>query len=269
MSRLQSMAVMGLVTMSLWEQSVLANSQHEDALRVTLSPLVESAATRNSEAARPLDSGLKLQLREGSDPLPEKISYSLNVSTSSSKGDNALGAVTGESGGSLAPGLYDLAIQENDHEVFRKQILAMDKVLSGLEISYSHTGGYTLRQTIELPQLKFAPGQRKLAKPSFAVLKDLVTFLNKEESIEVFAIEVHTDANGDAEMNKELTEARAIEVRNYLVKNGVDAQRVRAAGFGAAHPLASNETKEGRLLNRRVEYVILETSGQPKLLGDR
>lgn len=268
MSRLHSKVALGLLAFGLSGQSVLAHSQHEAALRATLSPIVESAASREAEAPTPtptaLDSGLKLHITADSDPLPEKLSYSLDVSPQTRPGK-----VSNENAGALPPGLYDLAIQEDGREVFRKQILAINALLSGLEITYSRTKGYSLRQTIELPQLKFAPGQRKLVKPSFALLKDMIALLKREESIEVFAIEVHTDSNGDAEMNQELTQARAIEVRNYLVKNGIDAQRIRAAGFGSERPVASNDTKEGRLQNRRLEYIIQETSDQPKLLGDR
>lgn len=57
-------------------------------------------------------------------------------------------------------------------------------------------------------------------------------------------------------MNQTLSERRAEAVRNYLIQQGVPAGATSAAGFGKTRPVASNETPEGRQLNRRVELVV-------------
>jgi len=212
----------------------------------------------------PFQSGLKLILKESSDPLPGALSYSLNAPANGPKPANE-----DQTRDALTPGLYEIAVQQNGQEVYRKQIIAIEGQTSDLELTYKKADGFSLRQTLQFPQIKFVPGQKKIAKPSYQDLKKLVRLLQAEEGIELFGFEVHTDSNGDAEKNQELTDARAVEVRNYLVKNGVDAQRVKARGFGATQPFASNETAAGRLQNRRVEFVVLETSAKPKLLGDR
>ena len=70
-------------------------------------------------------------------------------------------------------------------------------------------------------------------------------------------IEGHTDSVGTAEYNKKLSQERADAVKKYMVeKGGIDANRLKAQGFGEEKPIASNKTKEGRQQNRRVEAAV-------------
>lgn len=69
-------------------------------------------------------------------------------------------------------------------------------------------------------------------------------------------IEGHTDSTGPAAYNQGLSERRANAVRNYLVEQGVDADKITAVGKGEEEPVADNSTKEGRALNRRVEAEV-------------
>ncbi|NBC16330.1 MAG: OmpA family protein [Bacteroidetes bacterium] len=67
----------------------------------------------------------------------------------------------------------------------------------------------------------------------------------------------HTDSVGSEQYNQRLSERRALAVRQYLLDAfDVAPQRILAAGFGEARPVASNETETGRALNRRVEFVV-------------
>ena len=84
----------------------------------------------------------------------------------------------------------------------------------------------------------------------------LVTFL-KEHPDRNILIEGHTDSVGAESYNLELSQRRAAAVRHFLVRNGIDPERITARGYGQAHPVASNATKVGRQENRRVEVVIL------------
>ncbi|HEY8401564.1 MAG TPA: OmpA family protein [Cytophagaceae bacterium] len=67
----------------------------------------------------------------------------------------------------------------------------------------------------------------------------------------------HTDNKGSAELNKELSLARAKSVVDYLVKKGIKESRLKYAGYGFDRPIATNETEEGRQLNRRTEFEII------------
>jgi len=73
----------------------------------------------------------------------------------------------------------------------------------------------------------------------------------------VLRVTGHTDSNGPADTNRELSLSRASAVVDYLVRSGVDPRRLRALGYGEASPLASNSTDFGRRQNRRVEFQVL------------
>jgi len=70
------------------------------------------------------------------------------------------------------------------------------------------------------------------------------------------AVEGHTDSIGSDEYNLTLSEKRANAVRDYLVSNGLNDGTITAQGFGKSNPVATNDTNEGRALNRRVELVV-------------
>lgn len=70
-------------------------------------------------------------------------------------------------------------------------------------------------------------------------------------------IEGHTDNIGDEVYNSELSERRAMAVRNELVSKGVDGLRIEIIGFGEAKSVADNDSEGGRLMNRRVEIIIV------------
>lgn len=71
-----------------------------------------------------------------------------------------------------------------------------------------------------------------------------------------FLIEGHTDSTGSNAINERLSKSRAMAVRDYLVKKGVDTTRLDAQGFGEGQPIASNDTAEGREQNRRVVVKV-------------
>ncbi len=70
----------------------------------------------------------------------------------------------------------------------------------------------------------------------------------------------HTDSKGDAEYNRKLSEQRANAVVEYLVAQGFDRSKLMPIGYGEAQPQASNETEEGRALNRRMEFRVRENA---------
>jgi OOP family OmpA-OmpF porin len=87
---------------------------------------------------------------------------------------------------------------------------------------------------------------------AYPLLNEVLTILKKNPQLSV-EIQGHTDNVGSAEYNQTLSEERAQAVMDYLVKNGIDPQRVSSTGYGLTRPVASNDTDEGRAKNRRVE----------------
>ena len=87
-------------------------------------------------------------------------------------------------------------------------------------------------------------------------LDNLAQILNKYEDTDIL-LEGHTDASGSEEYNTELSEKRAKSVRNYLASQKVNPTRFTLVGYGESQPIATNDTSEGRQLNRRVEIAIM------------
>jgi OOP family OmpA-OmpF porin len=97
---------------------------------------------------------------------------------------------------------------------------------------------------------------RSNVKPEAAVILDrLVVFLNENKTKSV-ALSGYTDNVGTEKYNQGLSDRRVTAVRDYIVKKGVDANRVSGRGFGESKPIADNKTTEGRAKNRRVEITV-------------
>jgi outer membrane protein OmpA-like peptidoglycan-associated protein/tetratricopeptide (TPR) repeat protein len=95
-----------------------------------------------------------------------------------------------------------------------------------------------------------------LRKESYIELDGLAKLLRENPTL-IVGIYGHTDNKGGKEYNQKLSQERAESVVNYLIKNGISAQRLEAKGFGETQPVAGNETSEDRQKNRRTELVIL------------
>ena len=108
---------------------------------------------------------------------------------------------------------------------------------------------------VNLSDVTFATGQATLQPGAREKLARVSGILAAHPTLRL-EIEGHTDSVGSDALNQTLSERRAEAVRNYLIQQGVPAGSTSAAGFGKARPVASNDTAEGRQLNRRVELVV-------------
>ena len=119
----------------------------------------------------------------------------------------------------------------------------------------------------------FDSGKAKLKPDSFEVLDKVSRVLSENVPQNNIGIEGHTD-NAPIKFsgwksNWELSTARALSVLHYLVDNkGIAPGRVQAIGYGEYRPVGSNDTREGRKLNRRVEIVILPQTAKVKKTED-
>jgi type IX secretion system PorP/SprF family membrane protein len=91
---------------------------------------------------------------------------------------------------------------------------------------------------------------------SFEELKSLAQVLALRQDI-MIEVEGHTDDRGDDTENMNLSKDRANEVKAYLVKNGIDGNRVKVSYYGETKPMGNNETESGRQMNRRVRIKII------------
>ena len=88
-----------------------------------------------------------------------------------------------------------------------------------------------------------------------AILDRLVAFMNENKDKRA-SLSGHTDSVGTDAYNQALSERRVNSVRDYVVKKGVNSERVSGQGFGESKPIADNKTAEGRSKNRRVEIKV-------------
>ena len=114
--------------------------------------------------------------------------------------------------------------------------------------------GEAARETLN--NIFFETGRYDLADKSRTELERLVRFLNENPALSV-EIAGHTDDVGEAAANLELSRRRAQSVVNFLTRTGIDAKRIRAAGYGETRPVSPNTSDENRRLNRRIEWRIL------------
>jgi outer membrane protein OmpA-like peptidoglycan-associated protein len=109
---------------------------------------------------------------------------------------------------------------------------------------------------IILKNVFFNTGKWDLLTESLSELDRLVVLLNDNPSIRI-EISGHTDNVGKDADNKILSESRAKSVVAYLKAKGILETRLAYKGYGASHPVAANDTEEGRAMNRRTEMVVI------------
>ena len=114
-----------------------------------------------------------------------------------------------------------------------------------------------LSDAFSLTNVKFKTGSMQLTNESKKRLKEAATVMKKYEGYS-YKIQGHTDNRGNENFNIRLSGKRAEAVKSYLVSQGVDAAILSTEGFGSAQPIASNDTREGRIQNRRVVFEIVK-----------
>ena len=111
---------------------------------------------------------------------------------------------------------------------------------------------------MSLPNVQFEKNKAKLLESSKEDLDKLAKHLNENKQVKAEIIG-HTDGSGDDKANQVLSQERSESVRQYLIKKGVEPNRITAVGKGESEPKTSNDTPEGQAMNRRVEVKLSQT----------
>ena len=167
------------------------------------------------------------------------------------KGDKLQNALIGAGVGALAGGGvgYYMDVQEKK----------LRDRLAGTGVSVTRMGDNI---TLNMPSnITFALNSADLNQQFFNAL-DGVSMVLKEYDKTVIEVAGHTDSSGSDQYNQALSERRAQAVAGYLGSHGVKTQRLITIGAGEAHPVASNDTEQGRSQNRRVELTIVPVTKQ-------
>ena len=104
--------------------------------------------------------------------------------------------------------------------------------------------------------VNFETSSSRLTAEAVTILEGVASTLIQNPGIRV-TVEAHTDNQGNAESNLELSKQRAVSVAKFLVERGVTSDRLQPQAYGESRPRASNSTPEGRRANRRVEFNSL------------
>ena len=118
---------------------------------------------------------------------------------------------------------------------------------------------YTCQQDIDFllenNEIHFEMNSAVIDASSNTLLNELINAINQcpETKIEIGG---HTDSHGDEEYNLQLSQERAIAVKNFLIKNGVSEERLSAVGYGETTPIADNKSEEEMAKNRRIEFKV-------------
>ncbi len=112
-------------------------------------------------------------------------------------------------------------------------------------------------KTFVLDNCTFETGKATLQPEAFAVLDELVAYLNRKDDQRI-EIGGHTDNVGTAANNLKLSMGRATAVMDYLIAKGISADRLTAKGYGLTEPIEDNATAEGRAENRRTEVKVID-----------
>ncbi len=112
--------------------------------------------------------------------------------------------------------------------------------------------GCDAQARIVLRGVNFKTDSDELTEKSLSILDGVSDTLSKNPQLKIL-VAGHTDTDGDDNYNKDLSQRRAQSVVNYLIAKSVNPNNLIAKGYGEEQPIASNETAEGKALNRRVE----------------
>ncbi len=115
------------------------------------------------------------------------------------------------------------------------------------------------KSRIEITEMVFfETNSAAIEQRSLPLLNQVARLLRENAQLERIRIEGHTDNRGSSKLNTDLSQRRAESVRDYLISQGVAAERLTAQGFGPQRPVEDNKTEKGRAANRRVEFHIVE-----------
>lgn len=135
-----------------------------------------------------------------------------------------------------------------------KQEAELRKELQGTGVSVTRNGDNI---TLNMPSnITFKTGSADLDSRFFKVLDSVALVLKKYEKT-IVEVAGHTDSVGSEQTNQTLSERRANTVAQYLVGRGIRQERMIVIGAGETRPVASNDSQEGRALNRRVELTLM------------
>ena len=167
-------------------------------------------------------------------------------------GDAAIGAAIGAGAGALGGYVWSSRMENQKRQ--------MEQATTGTGINVSQTDDNRLKLNIP-SDISFDTGRAEIKPEMNSVLNSLVAGLRNNPASQV-TIVGHTDNTGNDEINNPLSVNRAANTRAYLVRQGIQANRISIDGRGSYEPIAPNDSPINRAKNRRVEIFVYEPQQQ-------
>ena len=172
---------------------------------------------------------------------------------------------------SIADGVYEFVIMSPTAKSYIVYVEMEGYLFENLGILLGGATGSATEETktIMLRKIKageisvlrhvfFDTGKATLTPESSDELDKFLLMMEQNTKVRV-EIGGHTDDVGSHDINIQLSQRRAIAVKNYLTSKGIESKRITAVGYGETKPIVSNDDEEGgRAINRRVEFKILQ-----------
>lgn len=158
-------------------------------------------------------------------------------------GSNRTGAVIGAAAGAAVGGAVGRRMDKQEQEL---------RQIEGVEVTRPSEGEINVRLTNDI---LFDTDSASLRGASRTTLTELAQNFRQYPDNQL-VVEGHTDSTGSDAHNQVLSENRAASVADYLIDQGVSSNKIVVYGFGESRPKTTNDTAEGRQLNRRVEIHI-------------
>lgn len=149
-----------------------------------------------------------------------------------------------------------LTVKKKDHVFDTRAFSAADTVRGGTAEVDMTVQKIAVGKSYKVNDIRYATNSAAITDASQYILDELIGFLRENPTVKI-RIEGHTDNVGRLEDNMVLSNDRANTVMRYLVDKGIKPARLSAKGLGPTKPEATNDTADGRALNRRTEFVIV------------
>lgn len=175
------------------------------------------------------------------------------------------GALLGGAIGAGAGYLVGSAVDERRKELCKLARETKTQMLLGDITAEDIDGGISMgveADVVALPDVKFESGSAELTPEQTTTLKKFAQIYAKTDKDKKILIVGNTDDTGSEEKNQKLSEARAKTIANVFKSQGMNESNLYYQGAGASMPIASNTTKEGKNLNRRVEIAVFKSEDQ-------
>ncbi|UXP33436.1 OmpA family protein [Reichenbachiella agarivorans] len=163
-------------------------------------------------------------------------------------------------------GVYELYMIENEKYIINVKADGYKPISEEFEVKDQGIGLIeknfkmepdAMHEKFTLDNLMFSRGKAGISEESNQELDEFAAWLDERPNV-IVQLEGHTDFQGNADANMQLSEERVLAVKDYLVSKGVKKNRIQTKAFGGTEPLTRERTPEARAKNRRVEVRIIQ-----------